>query len=224
MKKAILILVIFFTNLVFSQKSDFNKPDYKLISKNIENKNSNFFYQNLLKKLSENDTLISKEEYFHLYYGAALQKDYNPYKKSKFEDELNKYYKELEEKDYDKFIALANKSLKEYPLDLRLMNFLAYTHHMKHNDAMAEKISKNFHGLIAAIMSTGDGITCENGLHVISVTHEYVVLNLFELEVVSQSLVENCDYMSFEKDKYKVAGLYFDVSKLFEKQKMMFEK
>lgn len=217
MKKIILIIVLLFTNLIFCQKNDFNRPNYKSIAKNIEDKNSNFYYPNLLKKLAENDTLISKEEYFHLYYGATLQKDYDPYKSSKYDEELSNYYKNLEEKDIDKFIIVANKALKEFPLDLRLLNFLGYIHHMNHNDVLAEKMAKNFHGLIGAIMSTGDGSKCENGFHVISVSHEYVILNLFQLDFASQSLTGNCDYIGFEKDKYKVEGIYFDVSILFKK-------
>lgn len=224
MKKLLFIVFIFLTNILFCQENNFNKPDYKLISKNIENKNSNFYYPNLLKKLAENDTLISKEEYFHLYYGAVLQKDYDPYKTSKYDKELSNYYKNLEEKDIDEFIIVANKSLKEFPLDIRLLNFLGYIYHMNNNDALSEKMLKNFHGLVGAIMSTGDGIKCENGFHVISISHEYVILNLFQLDFASQSLIGNCDYIGFEKGKYKIDGLYFDVSMLFEKQRINFNK
>lgn len=224
MKKLLFIVIIFFTNILFCQENNFNKPDYKLISKNIGNKNSNFYYPNLLKRLAENDTLISKEEYFHLYYGAVLQKDYDPYKTSKYDEQLSNYYKNLEEKDIDEFIIVANKSLKEFPLDLRLLNFLGYIYHMNHNDVLSEKMIKNFHGLVGVIMSTGDGIKCENGFHVISISHEYVILNLFQLDFASQSLTGNCDYIGFEKGKYKIDGLYFDVSMLFEKQRVNFNK
>jgi hypothetical protein len=38
------------------------------------------------------------------------------------------------------------------------------------------------------------------------------------MEVNSQSLTtEKCDYIEFEKDKYKIPGLYFNISRFYGK-------
>ncbi|WP_435523810.1 DUF4919 domain-containing protein [Chryseobacterium indoltheticum] len=63
----------------------------------------------------------------------------------------------------------------------------------------------------------GDGRDCKTGFHVIAVSHEYVVMNMLELETASQSLSGNCDYLSLEKDKYKLPRVYFNITKLKEK-------
>lgn len=215
-KQLLTILFLLSTGFLFSQENISKAPDYISIKKKISDKNSNLYYPALLKKLAVNDTLITDDEYQHLYYGYTLQPEYNPYGQTSEEEEIIKYYKaeKLEEKDYDKFIKLANQSLKEFPLDLRLMNYLAYIYHLKGDNVTAKKISTNFHGIFNAILSSGDGLKCETGIHVISVGHEYVLLNLFQLENVSQSLIGDCDFLAFEKDKYKVPGLYFNISVL----------
>jgi hypothetical protein len=67
-------------------------------------------------------------------------------------------------------------------------------------------------------MSSGDGLKCETGFHVIAISDEYVILNIFEMQASSQSFNNNCDYIKFEADKYKVPGMYFDVSVMQEKK------
>jgi hypothetical protein len=37
---------------------------------------------------------------------------------------------------------------------------------------------------------------------------------MFELEMKSQSFDGKCDFLEFEKDKYKVPGIYFNVEKM----------
>lgn len=51
------------------------------------------------------------------------------------------------------------------------------------------------------------------------VDHEYILLNLFEIESKEQSLVGNCDYLSFEKGVYNVEGIYFNVEKMLENER-----
>ena len=75
-----------------------------------------------------------------------------------------------------------------------------------------------FHNIMNAIFSSGDGKQCETGFHVIVVEHEYIMLNVFEIESKSQSLVGNCDYLSFEKGKYNVDGIYFNIEKMLENE------
>jgi hypothetical protein len=108
--------------------------------------------------------------------------------------------------------------LAEDPLNIRAMNFLAYIYNLNGEESMAAKVSANFQGIFGAIMSSGDGLKCETGFHVIAISDEYVILNIFEMQASSQSFNNNCDYIKFEADKYKVPGMYFDVSVMQEKK------
>lgn len=208
-----LILLTF----LHAQKMEFKAPDYAAIQKNIEDKNSEYYYPELLKRLKQNDTLLTSSQYRHLYFGYTFQKTYQPYKIGKKAEEVSKYYRGegISQKDLSKGIQLFLDVLDENPLDLRAMNYLAYLYHLNKDDATAEKIAGNFHGLLNAILTSGDGLKCETGFHVISVTDEYVLLNRFQMETQSQSHNGKCDYQEFEKDKYKIPGVYFDISRFY---------
>ena len=227
MKKIILLftILILSVNASFSQENSFKKPDYDLIKKNIEDKSSNYYYPKLLERMISNDTLLDNEDYRHLYLGYVFNPKYSSFFKSSTEEKLRKYYQseKIDEKEYDEIIKLGEQSIKEFPFDLRQMNYLAYIYHLKGDEISAKNISNRFHKIILAIMSTGDGQKCETGLHVISVSHEYVILNLFKLQNISQSLVENCDYMAFEKGKYKVDGIYFSIEKILADEAKLFK-
>ncbi|WP_426279312.1 DUF4919 domain-containing protein [Chryseobacterium sp. S-02] len=217
-----IFFILFLLNISLSlqaQKQEFQAPDYALIKKNIEDKTSEFYYPRLLKRLKANDTLLTNNDYRHLYFGFTFQKNYKPYKIGKKSDELKKFYlgEGITEKDFPKGIQVFEEELEDNPFNLRAMNYLAYLYHLNKNEATAKKMSRNFHGLLDAILSSGDGLKCETGFHVIAVPDEYVILNMFQMETRSQSYSGKCDYIEFEKDKYRVPGLYFDVSIFYGK-------
>jgi hypothetical protein len=211
------LLILFFN--VNSQESTFQKLDYDLIKREIQDSSSIFYYPKLMSRLTAFDTTLNNDDYRHLYYGYIYQKEYEPYWTSPDEEELVKFYrsKNIREKDYDKIIKLATHSINEFPFDLRQMNFMAYIYHLKGDEEMAIKVSYRFQGILGAIMSTGDGKTCEAGFHVISVSHEYVILNIFQFQMTQQSLIGDCDYLELVKDERDIDGIYFNIKKLFER-------
>ena len=90
-----------------------------------------FHYPKLVEKIIKLDTTMTTEEYRNLYYGFIFNDDYKPCANTSQYDELLKISnsdKELTKKDYTKYISLAEKSLIEFPIDLRLMNMLAYVY------------------------------------------------------------------------------------------------
>jgi hypothetical protein len=231
MKSGQTILTLIFSVLVIfnaiSQEPIFIKPDYDLIKKEIQDQASLFYYPTLISRLRSYDTTLTKEEYRHLYYGYIYDKNYEPYWRSPYEKDLSVYYRNenINEHDYDKIIDLATKSIDEFPFDLRQMNFMGYIYHLKGDEEMAKKVTLRFHGIIGALLSTGDGKTCETGFHVISTSHEYVVLNMFQFQSKSQSLVgRDCDYIALTKDERNIDGMYFDIKKLFEMNRQKFKR
>lgn len=95
-----------------------------------------------------------------------------------------------------------------------MLNFLGYVYNLKGDQLTSKKVSKSFKGIINAITSSGDGLKCETGFHVIYISHEYILLNMFGLVSKSQGLVNSCDYFAFEKGKYEINGMYFDISQM----------
>jgi len=102
LKKYLPILFILITSMAFSQEIDFEAPEYNTIKSNIEDKNSKFYYSDLLQRLSVNDTLLTDEDYKHIYYGYVYNTNYNPYGETSNEDKIRTFYNrdELEKKDY----------------------------------------------------------------------------------------------------------------------------
>lgn len=221
MIKKMLFLTFFLIGIRASaQEASFKIPDYNAIEKAIKDKSSSFYYPKLMERFVSNDTLLTNEDYQHLYLGYVFQPKYNAFWKSPDEKKLREFYskQELETKDYDEIIKLANHSLSDFPFDLKQLNFLSYVQHLKGNEEAAKMASLKFHRILNAIFSTGDGKQCETGFHVILVEHEYLILNVFEIESKSQALVGNCDYLSFEKGRYKVDGIYFNIQKMLENE------
>lgn len=223
-RKIILLTVLLVSTHLFAQENSFSIPDYKSIEKEIKDKKSAFFYPNLMERLTKNDTLLTPDEFRHLYFGYVFQPKYNAFWRSPDEKKLREFYgkDKLETSDYDEIIKLAEHSLSEFPFDLSQLNYLAYIYHLKGDENAAKITSFKFHSIINAIFSSGDGKTCESGFHVLLVDHEYVLLKLFDVESESQALVGNCDYLSFEKGKYKVDGIYFNIEKMLENETKSF--
>ncbi|MRX68687.1 protein of unknown function [Flavobacterium resistens] len=220
LKHFLFILLFSFGINAFAQELDFKAPDYKQIEKEIQDKKSAFYYPKLIDRLAKNDTLMTQDDFRYLYFGYVFQPKYNAFWRSPDEIKLREYYnkEKLETADYNEIIKLANHTLTDFPFDLKQLNYLAYIYHLKGDDEAAKITSYKFHNIMNAILSSGDGKKCETGFHVLLVEHEYVMLNLFELESKGQSLVGNCDYLSFEKGKYNVDGVYFNIEKMLENE------
>ncbi|WP_246074205.1 DUF4919 domain-containing protein [Flavobacterium daemonense] len=219
-KKIVLFVSLLIGITASAQQNEFKIPDYKQIEKEIQDKKSPFYYPNLMDRLAKNDTLMTHDEFRYLYFGYVFQPKYNAFWRSPDEKKLNDIFgkEKMETKDYDEAIKLINHTLSEFPFDLRQLNLLAYTYHLKGDEESAKTASFKFHSIMNAILSSGDGRKCETGFHVILVEHEYILLNVFELESKSQSLVDKCDYLSFEKGKYNVDGIYFNIEKMLENE------
>lgn len=228
MKKIILLLTVLMlsSNKTHSQEPAFKAPDYELIKKEIQDKSSKYYYPKLLNRMVANDSLLTKEDYAHLYFGYVFDPKYNVFYRSPDEEKLSEYYRseKLDEKEYDKIIQLAEHSLSVYPFDLRPMNYLGYIYHLKGDEVAAKNMATRFNTILGTILSSGNGLKCETGFHVISVSDEYILLNMLKLKRESQSLVGNCDYMSLEKGKYKIDGIYFNIEKILENEIKLFKK
>ncbi|PLX15484.1 MAG: DUF4919 domain-containing protein [Salinivirgaceae bacterium] len=225
MRFTLIILTFFFVGQIQAQEFKFEAPNYKKIKKATSKKSSEFYYPNLLDRFESYDTSLNNDDYRHLYYGYLFQDGFEAYWSSPVDKQLNTYYRSqsINEEDYDTIISLINVSLADFPFDLRNMNFKAFLYHKKGDDAMANNIMRQYNAIIDAMLSSGDGKTCESGIHVISVSHEYLLLSIFELQMTQQSLIGDCDYMELAPGNHTVKGIYFNVSKILEAQSSLFK-
>jgi hypothetical protein len=221
MKKLLVLIMLLQSLSSFSQKPKFTKPDYNAIKKEIQDKNSPYFYEKLEQKFNQSDSTATIAERRHLYYGFIYQKKYASHYRSPANDSLRSVLKKevLGPKEHQKIIQFGNTILEANPFDLRTMNYLTYAYESTGNMVAAKNIAVKMDYVIGAILSSGDGLTKENAFYVINVSHEYDIVNILGLQFGgSQSLVDgHYDYLKLAKNDYKVEGFYFDISPSLDK-------
>lgn len=216
MKKAyLLFIIISIYSTAVAQESNFEKPNYQTIEKNIKDKKSDFYYPKLMARYELSDTTMTIEQKKHLYYGYIFQPKYNPYEQSEASEKLSEVINKetLSEEDLTEIIKLSGQALKENPLDIRSLNYRLYSlEQQKKTDELQKNLIK-LEIIVDALVSSGDGITKETAFYVIDTMHEYDLLAMFGFRYAGeQSLIEHYDYLTVAKNEENIKGLYFDVS------------
>ncbi len=216
----ILLFLLLFPVLAFAQTSGFTKPDYAEIEKAIANKESAYYYPPLLKRYKANDTTLTKDEYKYLYYGNHFYND--PSDKVKEDTIAENRLRAINKKDtlstaeHQERIALYKKKLEQHPFSMANMNQIYASARQINDSANAKIYMHKLRKLVAVIMSTGDGMTDQTGLHVVAVPDEYFMLRVLGFTFGgSQTLTKNpCDYLTVKSNKDNVEGVYFDVTQM----------
>lgn len=217
MKHIVLCIVLLFTlGEAYPQANGDvtnQQPDYVSIKKEIANVTSNYYYPRLLERYEASDPSLTIVDYRYLYYGYIFQDKYDPNWESKEGRRIERYFKKVkkEERDYDKVIAVVNESLREFPFDLRSMRFLCYLYYEKGDEEMQQRVSEKFLSVVGAIMSTGNGESCESAFHVISPRHEFSILKVFQMELSGEKRQGACNYVTLKENEMGVEGFYFIV-------------
>lgn len=207
-----------------------NAPDYKQIKKEIKSKDSEFYYPELLRRFEAADTTLTAEHMYYFYYGTATRPDYIPYKPSNY-DALHKALEKEnpEEKDWKEAARVIDEQLKTDPTNIRfhLYKQIVYENLYGHESEKAFDAYKQVVMLLSAVTSTGDGRSKETALHVICVTDEYGIMDVFGLSPKQQSLVhddngQSYDVMDLEENEYGLESMYFNITVSMEAMNKMF--
>ena len=191
-----------------------NAPDYKRIKKEINSKGSEFYYPELLRRFQAADTTLSINQLRHFYYGTATMSEYNPYRFSllhELNEALGKGYLQEADSIIDKQLAVnpANLQFYEHKMMVKIKQF-------GRDSKEADDVFFQVTMLSSAILSSGDGLSKESAIHVISIEDEYAIMNLFGLSLKMQSLIiedgQKFDRMDLEPNKYGWESLYFNTS------------
>ncbi|WP_299780011.1 DUF4919 domain-containing protein [uncultured Formosa sp.] len=226
MKNIVSILCLLVSFLSFSQDWNFEKPNYETIEKNIQNKNSNLFYDSLMNRYQKSDSTMTLEEKRHLYYGYSFHKNYSPYSSSNYSDSLSVVLqkKKLEPIDLKNVITFTDSMLTKNPFDLRAMDYQMYALEKTGNTATYQNRVIQFRTTLDALMSSGNGASKEDAFYVIYTSHEYDLLGVIGFQFAgSQSLIEHYDYLTVAENKSNIEGLYFDVTPCLNSLNKMFE-
>lgn len=159
-----------FSFCIFGQNIDLDS-----IKVNVQNENSNFYYEKLIYKFKFDPTTLSDEEVKNLYYGKSFSK-YNP---SFFDPDYLDFTQSFAKGNLKKAIMYGEKYLEKDPTNPEVLVYMETAYRKK------DKESKNYYlyalqakTLLACIMKNGDGKTEETAFKVNSVGEEYLIANI----------------------------------------------
>lgn len=179
-------------------------------------------YNKLMKRYEENDRSLTLEDYRQLYFGYIFQPEYKPYEKTDYTKSVSTlYYKEeLNRLDCDSIIKYAELSLKEDPFDLQQMNYLIYAYQTKKKHNLAKHWQSRLNNIVNAILSTGTGDKQESAWHIISIPHEYALINFINSNYIvdRQEFIEPYyDYIILKKmNDNTPTGFYFNIQYMLD--------
>lgn len=156
---------------------------------------SKYYYPTLLNKFLSNDTAMTRDDYRFFYYGTMYTEDYNPYRKSPYEKEVNAmkdiYLKRehLTRSERTRILDLAKKCLSDNPLDLRQLMYLVYVYESEKKYNLAKIWKSKLDNLLLTIAQSGTGADPEHARIVVYPRHEFDFFNISGLSVTENIFV-----------------------------------
>jgi hypothetical protein len=215
--KKIFTLLAFLMIFGANAQEETSSPDYAFIQKNITDKSSPYYYASLYSRYKNADASLTLEERRHLYYGYVL----TPRKID--EAALMQTHANLKEilqkqnptiPDLENVVAYTATLLEASPFSITIKKYRQYCLMQleRFDDAKTERDQTDI--IVDAILSSGDGTTKQNSIHVIDAANEYELVTVLGFEPVGDQYATNgqYDYFTINKNAYNLSGLYFEVS------------
>lgn len=165
-----IIFVSFFSLILKSQNINIDS-----IKQNVQNENSNLFYEKLIYKFKFDPSSMSDEEVKNLYYGKTFSK----YKTSFFDTDYLDFTKNIANGNMKKAIISGEKYLEKDPTNSEVLVYIKSALSKKDKDSKRYILySLQSKILINCILKSGDGKTKETAIKVNSVGEEYLIANI----------------------------------------------
>lgn len=195
-------------------------PDYNYLKTVINDNASPFYYPKLLKRFAAADTSLTIEELHCLYYGYALQPNYNAYLHP---DEMEKALELLNKDDVSKreakkALKLLNKAIDESPTHVPLYAYRHYANVLLYGQTSKQAADDAFRymALLTVMSASGTGSDYDNAFHVVVVNHSYLLMGYYGFNPLQQSLSANdghsYDIFTLDENEYGIETMYFDVT------------
>ena len=224
-KRLVVFLIGIFSLCSYCYSQERLTIDYPTIKEYVTNQHEEF--QKLMQRFEMNDSLLTRKELAIIYYGYSFTPDYTA-SMFNLNDDFIKVRQLAKEGKNEEAYEIGTQLLKKNPVSLALlhkMGTLAYA--LQKETQEIKNYSRKYATLTTMIAFTGDGHTEETAFKVICVDDEYQLLHmLFRMEhMKSQSLVNKCDLIEFERCKYYPGTqMYFDISRSLDYMSELFKK
>lgn len=210
----------FATTVKSAKKTEPEAPDFERIKAEVSDPKSQWYYPRLMQQYERNETVMTLDDYRHLYYGYLFQEDFNPYRHNEAvtRNEALYYKNNHTRAELDSIITYARQAIDDNPFDLNQINFLIYALRERGKVNLANIWQYRLNHLLQAIVSSGTGTDKEHAWYVINPRHEYNIINFQNAVVKDQHYEEPYfDCMEVEKKSGKEnATYYFNIRNLLE--------
>jgi len=219
MKKIFTLLLILVVTGFSATAQDTYRPDYNKIAKDIADKSSEFYYPELRERYAAADTSLTLEQRRHLYYGYAFNKsktsiDQSTAAVAKLNEVLVKPNPTNE--DYNTVLAYSATVLEYMPFSITIKQYREFCLEKlgRYSEAHTERAQTEM--IIDAILSSGDGKTMKNCIHVVDAENEFEVVTIIGYRPQSQEYTTNgeVDYIELSQNLYGTEGLFFEVAQV----------
>jgi len=205
-----IISLILAVSGIAQEKPIITPVNYDSVQAAVTNAEKDTYYPKLLKRFNQFDTSLTLNDYRLLYYGFAFEAGYAPY----YDNGTREIVPLIKDRRYDKALEVCDKILSTNPASISTNSYKSFVlMNMAENDS-SRRYAIRVRNLINAILSSGDGLTCETGFKVIYVSDEYTLLrDVFEVEPLFRRTTPPCDKFNIPKSKnYSSKTIYFDYS------------
>lgn len=145
------------------------------IKQNVQNENSNLFYEKLIYKFKFDPTSMSDDEVKNLYYG----KNFSKYKTSLFDTDYLDFTQSFARGSFKKAIISGEKYLEKDPTNSEVLTCMEIAFNKKDKESKKHILySLQSKTLLNCILKSGDGKTKETAIKVSSVGEEYLIANI----------------------------------------------
>lgn len=216
MKKLLTILFVLIQLLSVGQDYPFEEKIYDMTLQQmdviINNEESGFYYDDLINKFYEGDSIMSKKELILTYYGFAIMPGYKPYLWLGLE---NSIIQNNDNRNFEKAKQLADSLVGMVPVSTMANEELSYSMGRTGDTTGAVFYRNQYEQLLSVILNSGDGKSKETAYMVIGMKDISVITQVKKMQVTKQKRIKRKNHVYEELTvfyKYKKQKIYFDIT------------
>jgi len=216
MKKIITIIIFMIPSLGINQDYPFEEKIYgytlQQMDSIINNEDGEYYYDDLLNKFYEGDSIMTTKEMLLTYYGFALMPGYKPYILLHIE---NKIIQRNNDRRFKEAKTLADSLVGMVPVSTMANEELSYAMG-RTQDSLGSRFYRNqYQQLLNVILNSGDGKSEKTAYQVIGMKDISVITQVKKMQVTKQKRITSNNHI-FEVltvfYKYEIQNIYFDIT------------
>ena len=176
-------------------------------------------YSGFVKQLEAGKTDINYREFRESFIESEQFKVASN-KSKEFERLEKEMYVQMNKSNSQEIIRITKAMLSIDYTSMIAHKILRQTYNIIGDTLNAKKYKTIQFGLLYSIIDSGDGNTCESAWHVTQVNEEYFILNMLDVDLITQSILTNnngyYDKMVVKTEDGSSKTYYFNVNKVFE--------